>query len=155
MSNTTAHTDLATEQVRAWELRPTDTLVDEDTGLALPITTVTVDEPGRAGRKVHIAALVLGGRTLPLNQFVTIAKRDNTPTGAAADVEASAAKDQHTLSETACDLIVIEHRLRDVRRWTPETARTHLDAALSSVATALDALHAEHTHRTTTEQEQS
>jgi ABC-type xylose transport system substrate-binding protein len=49
---------------------------------------------------------------------------------------------------------VIEHRLRDVRRWTPETARAHLDAALSSVATALDALHAEHTHRTT-EQEQS
>jgi hypothetical protein len=37
--------------------------------------------------------------------------------------EASAAKDRHTLSETACDLIVIEHRLRDVRRWTPETAR--------------------------------
>ena len=41
-----------------------------------------------------------------------------------------------------------------MRRWTPETARAHLDAALSSVATALDALHAEHTHRTTTEQEQ-
>lgn len=69
----------------------------------------------------------------------------------AADIEASAAKDRHTLSETACDLIVIEHRLRDVCRWTPETARAHLDAALSSVATAL---HAEHTHRTT-EQEQS
>lgn len=76
------------------------------------------------------------------------------PTATPAEVEASAAKDRHTLSETACDLIVIEHRLRDVRRWTPETARAHLDAALSSVATALDALHAEHTHRTT-EQEQS
>ena len=72
----------------------------------------------------------------------------------AADIEASAAKDRHTLSETACDLIVIEHRPRDVRRWTPETARAHLDAAPSSVATALDALHPEHTHRTT-EQEQS
>jgi hypothetical protein len=76
------------------------------------------------------------------------------PTATPADVEASAAKDRHTLSETACDLIVIEHRLRDVRRWTPETARAHLDVALSSVATALDALHAEHTHRTT-EREQS
>ncbi|WP_259908835.1 hypothetical protein [Janibacter hoylei] len=42
-----------------------------------------------------------------------------------------------------------------MRRWTPETARAHLDAALSSVATALDALHAEYAHRTTTEQEQS
>jgi len=76
------------------------------------------------------------------------------PTATPADVEASAAKDRHTLSEVACDLIVIEHRLRDVRRWTPETARAHLGAALSSVATALHALHAEHTHRTT-EQEQS
>ena len=151
MTETTA---LDTEQVRAWELRPTDTLVDPTTGVAFPITTVSVDEPGRAGRRVHITALVLGARILPLNQFVTIAKRDNTPTSPAADVEASAAKDRHTLSETACDLIVIEHRLRDVRRWTPETARAHLDAALSSVATALDALHAEHTHRTT-EQEQS
>ena len=75
------------------------------------------------------------------------------PTTATADVEASAAKDRHTLSETACDLIVIEHRLRDVRRWTPESARDHLDAALSSVATALDALHAEYATRTT-EQEQ-
>jgi hypothetical protein len=76
------------------------------------------------------------------------------PTAKPADVEASAAKDRHTLSETACDLIVIEHRLRDVRRWTPEAARAHLDAALRSVATALDALHAEYAHRTTTEQEQ-
>jgi hypothetical protein len=76
------------------------------------------------------------------------------PTATPADVEASAAKDRHALSETACDLIGIEHRLRDVRRWAPETARAHLDAALSSVATALGALHAEHTHRTT-EQEQS
>ncbi len=76
------------------------------------------------------------------------------PTATAADVAANAAKDRHTLSETACDLIVIEHLLRDVRRWTPEATRAHLDAALSSVATALDALHAEHTHRTA-EQEQS
>ena len=147
------HTALATEQVRAWDLRPTDTLVDPDLGVAFPITTVNVDEPGRAGRRVHIAAVVLGARTLPLNQFVTIAKRDTTPAGTSADIAARAAKDRHTLSETACDLIVIEHRLRDVRRWTPETARAHLDAALSSVATALDALHAEHAHRTT-EQEQ-
>ncbi|GGD10749.1 hypothetical protein [Nocardioides daphniae] len=149
MVNTTTHTGQATEQVRAWDLRPTDTLVDPDTGVAFPITTVTVDEPGRAGREVHVAALVLGARHLPLNQFVTIAKRDNATTGAAPDVEANAAKDRHTLSETACDLIVIEHRLRDVRRWTPETARAHLDAALSSVATALDALHAEYATRTT------
>ena len=76
------------------------------------------------------------------------------PTATPADVAANAAKDRHTLSEVACDLIVIEHRLRDVRRWTPAPARAHLDAALSSVATALDALHAEHAHRTT-QQEQS
>ena len=76
------------------------------------------------------------------------------PTATPTDVAASAAKDRHTLSETACDLIVIEHRLRDGRRWTPEPARAQLDAALSSVATALDALHAEYAHRTT-EQEQS
>ena len=78
MTDTTTQTDLATEQVRAWDLRPTDTLVDPDTGVAFPITTVTVDPPGRAGRKVHIAALVLGGRILPLNQFVTIAN-ETTP----------------------------------------------------------------------------
>ncbi|WP_300402164.1 hypothetical protein [uncultured Nocardioides sp.] len=41
-----------------------------------------------------------------------------------------------------------------MRRWATAPARAHLDAALSSVATALDALHAEHAHRTT-EQEQS
>jgi len=76
------------------------------------------------------------------------------PTTTPADVAANAAKDRHTLREVACDLIVIEHRLRDVRRWTPAPARTHLDAALSSVATALDALHAEHATRST-EQEQS
>ena len=116
MTDTTTHPALATEQVRAWDLRPTDTLVDPDTGIAFPITTVTVDEPGRAGRNVHISALVLGARILPLNQFVTIAKRDNTPTVTDADVQASDAKDRHTLSETACDLIATEHRLRDVRR---------------------------------------
>ncbi len=76
------------------------------------------------------------------------------PTATPADVAANSAKDRNTLSEVACDLIVIEHRLRDVRRWTPAPARAHLDAALSSVATALDALHAEHAHRTI-EQEQS
>ena len=75
------------------------------------------------------------------------------PTATPADVAANAAKDRHTLSEVACDLIVIEHRLRDVRRWTPSPARAHLDAALSNVATALDALHAEHSTRAT-EQEQ-
>ena len=60
MTDTTTHPALATEQVRAWDLRPTDTLVDPDTGKAFPITTVTVDEPGRAGRNAHISALVLG-----------------------------------------------------------------------------------------------
>lgn len=66
-----------------------------------------------------------------------------------ADTKANAAKDQRTLSEVACDLILVEHRLRDLCRWTPETARTHLDAALTNVATALDALHAEYAQRTT------
>ena len=78
----------------------------------------------------------------------------NQPPATPADVQANAAKDRHTLSEVACDLIVIEHRLRDVRRWTSAPARAHLDAALSSIATALDALHAEYAKRTT-EQEQS
>jgi hypothetical protein len=80
------------------------------------------------------------------------------PTATAADVAASAAKDRRTLSEVACDLIAIDHRLREVRRWTPAPARAHLDAALSSVAPALDALHAEQIDRPanrTTEQEQS
>lgn len=78
------------------------------------------------------------------------------PTATPADTKASTAKHQRTLSEVASDLIVIEHRLRDLRRWTPETARAHLDEALSSVATALDALHAEYAPRTTpTRQEQS
>lgn len=76
-----------------------------------------------------------------------------TPADIAASSDLTADRDRHTLSETACDLVVIEHRLRDVRRWTPETARAHLDAALSSVATALDALHAEYATRTS-EQEQ-
>lgn len=75
------------------------------------------------------------------------------PTATPADVAANAAKDRHSLSEVACDLIVIEHRLRDLRGWTPAPARAHLDAALSSVATALDALHAEYSTRAT-EQEQ-
>lgn len=78
------------------------------------------------------------------------------PTATPDDTKASAAKDQRTLSEVACDLIVAEHRLRDLCRWTPEPARAHLDAALSSVATALDALHAEYAHCTApTRQERS
>lgn len=64
-------------------------------------------------------------------------------------------RDRLTLSEVACDLIVIEHRLRDLRRFTPPPARAHLDLALSSLATTLDALHADYAHRTgPTEQEQ-
>lgn len=70
-------------------------------------------------------------------------------TTATADTKANAAKDQRTLSEVACDLILVEHRLRDLCRWTPETARTHLDAALTNVATALDALHSEYAQRAT------
>lgn len=54
------------------------------------------------------------------------------------------AKDERALSETACDLIAVEQRLRDLRRRTPATARVHLEAALSSIATALDALRAEY-----------
>ncbi len=98
--------------------------------------------------------MVLAARTQPLNQFVTIAKRDNVPTGAATapDDAANAATDRHTPSARRPAPIVIEHRLRDAP-VTPETARAHLDAALSSVATALDALHAEYATRTT-EQEQ-
>lgn len=72
-----------------------------------------------------------------------------TADASAADARASAAKDQRTVSEAACDLIMVEHRLRDLCRWTPETARTHLDAALTNVATALDALHAEYAQRAT------
>ncbi|MDO9496236.1 MAG: hypothetical protein Q7J48_11095 [Nocardioides sp.] len=72
-----------------------------------------------------------------------------TTTADTTDTRANATKDQGTLSEVACDLIMVEHRLRDLCRWTPETARTHLDAALTNVATALDALHAEYAQRTT------
>jgi hypothetical protein len=78
------------------------------------------------------------------------------PTATSADTKSSPAEDQRTLSEVACDLIVVEHPLRDLSRWTPEPARAHLDAAMSSVATALAALHTEYAHRTTpTRQEQS
>ncbi|MDN5898472.1 MAG: hypothetical protein L0H74_00205 [Brachybacterium sp.] len=52
-------------------------------------------------------------------------------------------RDRATLSEVACDLIVVEHRLRDLRRWTPEATRCHLDAALDNIADALDCLHVE------------
>ena len=69
-------------------------------------------------------------------------------TEAAPDAAANAAKDRLTLSEVACDLIVVEHRLRDLRRWTPEGATAHLDAALANVSAALDNLHAEHHART-------
>ena len=55
----------------------------------------------------------------------------------------AAAKDRRTLAELVCDLTVVEHRLRDLRRWTPEGATAHLDAALSSVGAALDSVHAE------------
>ncbi len=128
----------------------TDTTTHASAAPATPDTTPvewhTVDADDRwPGRwTAHTASVHAHGRIY----LIRI-----TPGDHATDVDASAAKDRHTLSETACDLIVIEHRLRDVRRWTPEAARAHLDAALSSVATALDALHAEHTHRTT-EQEQ-
>lgn len=71
----------------------------------------------------------------------------STPTTATATVD----RDARTLTEVACDLAVAEHRLRDARRWTPEGARTHLDAALASVSTALDCLHAEHQRRTTSD----
>ena len=57
-------------------------------------------------------------------------------------------RDARALCETTCDLIVIEHRLRDLRRWTPEGATFHLDQALASVAAALDSLHVEHQART-------
>lgn len=66
---------------------------------------------------------------------------------------ANCGRDTRTLAEVACDLAVAEHRLRDVRRWTPATARAHLDAALSSIATALDTLHAEYDNRTPRQEE--
>jgi hypothetical protein len=46
-------------------------------------------------------------------------------------------------TELACDLALVEHRLRDLRRWTPAAPTGHLDAALASLAAALDCLHAE------------
>ena len=61
----------------------------------------------------------------------------------------AADRDARTLCETTCDLIVIEHRLRDLRRWTPTGTTHHLDQALASVAAALDSLHAEHQTRAT------
>lgn len=53
-------------------------------------------------------------------------------------------RDARALCETTCDLIVIEHRLRDLRRWTPDGVAFHLDQALANIAAALDSLHAEH-----------
>lgn len=61
---------------------------------------------------------------------------------------ANAAKDHATLTELACDLTVVEHRLRNLRRWTPEGARLHINTAMAAVAMALDSLHAEHQART-------
>jgi hypothetical protein len=57
-------------------------------------------------------------------------------------------KDARALRETTCDLILIEHRLRDLRRWTPDSTTLHLDQALANLAAALDSLHAEHQTRT-------
>ena len=64
-----------------------------------------------------------------------------------ADTDAAATKDRRTLAELVCDLAVVEHRIRDLRRWTPEGATAHLDAALASVGAALDSVHAEHQTR--------
>lgn len=58
------------------------------------------------------------------------------------DTVAATTKDRPTLAELVCDLTVVEHRLRDLRRWTPEDATAHLDAALASVGAALDSVHA-------------
>lgn len=57
-------------------------------------------------------------------------------------------RDRATLAELSCDLAVTAHRLRDLRRFTPATAREHLDAALANVAATLDCLQAEHDART-------
>lgn len=59
------------------------------------------------------------------------------------DTVAAAQKGRRTVTELTCDLTVVEHRLRGLRRWTPEGATAHLDAALANVAAALDNLHAE------------
>jgi len=59
------------------------------------------------------------------------------------DTVTAATKDRRTLAELVCDLTVVEHRLRDLRRWTPGGATTHLDAALASVGAALDSVHAQ------------
>ena len=59
------------------------------------------------------------------------------------DTGADATKDRRTLAELVCDLTVVEHRLRNLRRWTPEGVTAHLDAALASVGAALDSVHAE------------
>ena len=65
-----------------------------------------------------------------------------------ADNVAADEKDRRTLSELTCDLTVVEHRLRDLRRWTSPGATAHLDAALANVGAALDSIHAEHLDRT-------
>lgn len=62
--------------------------------------------------------------------------------------DATTTKDRRTLAELVCDLTVVEHRLRDLRRFTPPGATSHLDAALASTGAALDSIHAEHSTRT-------
>ncbi len=54
--------------VRAFDLKPGDVLHP----IGYQLEHVAVDEPGAAGRKVHINAPVMGPKTLPLNEFVTI-----------------------------------------------------------------------------------
>ena len=54
--------------VRAWELRPGDVLLAP---VGFTVTHVRVDEPGRAGRLVHVTHQ-LGPASLPLNALVTV-----------------------------------------------------------------------------------
>ncbi|MGY2872836.1 hypothetical protein ACVW00_000026 [Marmoricola sp. URHA0025 HA25] len=58
------------------------------------------------------------------------------------------AQDARALRETTCELILIEHRLRGLRRWTPDSTTLYLDQALVNLAAALDSLHAAHQTRT-------
>lgn len=68
----TSHTQQQTETVRAWDLREGDVL----SPVGFTINKVTVDPPGHGGRQVHFTADILGAKTIPLNQPVTIQKRD-------------------------------------------------------------------------------
>lgn len=51
---------------------------------------------------------------------------------------------QRSLAELACDVALIEARVRDLRRWAPGATTLHLDAALANIAAALDSIHAQH-----------